>query len=101
VRPDGAFAYAFNGQTKDVTVVDGASGRSVPDLRGRHFSPDRSLAVALARRAVVVLDGATGRELARLGDVGSPDAVVFDARTAAAPVATAGVLGGAALPPRP
>ena len=120
VRPDGGFAYAINNQTKDVTVIDGATGRSVemiggngyslqtlggdrvlwqvsdselrlidmerqakaaefplPDLRGLFPSPDRSLAVALAKQTVLVLDGTSGAPLARLTDLARPDAVVF------------------------
>jgi DNA-binding beta-propeller fold protein YncE len=121
VRPDGRYAYAINSQTKDVTVVDGATGKSVgmiggggyaleplegghvlvevsgselrlidaernvqaaeimlPDLRGLFMSPDHSVAVALAKQVVLVLDGSTGKELARLTDFTSPDAIVFD-----------------------
>ena len=120
VRPDGAFAYAINSQTKDVTVVDGATGKSqgtiggggyslevlkggkflyevsgselrlidleknvkageIPlnDLRGLFLPNDRSVAVALAKGAVLVLDGVTGKELARHMDFVSPDAIVF------------------------
>ena len=121
VRPDGRFAYAVNNQTKDITVVDGTTGKSaemiggngyalellkdgrflyevsgselrlvdleknvkaaelpLDDLRGLFFPKDRSVAVALAKQTVLVLDGATGKELARLTDLVSPDAIVFD-----------------------
>jgi DNA-binding beta-propeller fold protein YncE len=121
VRPDGRYAYAINNQTKDITVVDGATGKSVemiggdgyslellkdgrflfevsgselrlvdmernvkaaeialPNLRGLFFPPDRSVGVALARQKVLVLDGASGKELARLSDFVSPDAIVFE-----------------------
>ncbi|HSD66884.1 MAG TPA: hypothetical protein VLF95_09295 [Vicinamibacteria bacterium] len=121
IRPDGRYAYAINSQTKDVTVVDGTTGRSVeaiggggyslevleggrflvevsgselrlfdlernvkaaevplPDLRGLFLSPDRSVAVALAKQVVLVLDGSTGKELARLAGFVSPDAIVFE-----------------------
>ncbi len=121
VRPDGRYAYAINSQTKDVTVVDTATGKSqgtiggggyaleplsggrflfevsgselrlidleknakageisLPDLRGLFFSQDRSVAVALAKQAVLVLDGASGKELARLTDLASPDTIVFE-----------------------
>jgi DNA-binding beta-propeller fold protein YncE len=121
VRPDGRYAYAINSQTKDVTVVDGATGKAVeiisgggyrlallkgaqivvevsgselrlidternvkvaeiplPDLRGLFSSPDRSVAVALAKQAVLVLDGVSGKQLARLTDFVSPDAVAFE-----------------------
>jgi DNA-binding beta-propeller fold protein YncE len=121
VRPDGRYAYAINNQTKDITVVDGMTGKSaemiggngyalevlkdgrfmfevsdselrlvdlernvkaaetpLPDLRGLFFAPDRSVAVALAKQAVLALDGATGKELARLTDFVSPDAIVFE-----------------------
>jgi DNA-binding beta-propeller fold protein YncE len=122
VRPDGRYAYAVNNQTKDITVVDGTTGKSalmiggngyslellkdgrfmfevsgselrlvdlernvkaaeipLADLRGLFFPPDRSVAVALARQVVLVLDGASGKELARLADFVAPVAVAFDA----------------------
>lgn len=121
VRPDGGYAYAINSQTKDVTVVDTASGKSkgtigggghalellkggrfmyevsgselrlidleknaenaeirLPDLRGLFFPDDRSVAVALAKQTVLVLEGTTGQELARLTDLTSPAAIVFE-----------------------
>ncbi len=121
VRPDGRFAYAINNQTKDITVVDAATGKSsgmiggngyalellndgrslfevsdselrlvdlernektleleLPGLRGLFFPPDRSVAVALARQAALLLDGTTGKPLARLSDFQSPDAIAFD-----------------------
>jgi DNA-binding beta-propeller fold protein YncE len=121
VRPDGRYGYAINSQTKDVTVVDGATGKSVeiigggghalelleggqvvvvvsgselrlidaernvkaeeipmPDLRGLWRSPDRSLAVALAKQVVLVLDGTTGKPLARLTDFVGPDVIAFE-----------------------
>lgn len=122
VRPDGRYAYAINNQTKDITVVDGTTGKAVEmiggngyslevlkdgrflfevsgsglrlvdlernakltetplsDLRGLYFPPDRSLAMALAKQVVLVLDGASGKELARLMDFASPAAIAFDA----------------------
>lgn len=121
VRPDGRFAYAINNQTKDITVVDAATGKSaeiiggngyslellkdgrflyevsdselrlvdmeknakaleipLPGLRGLFFPPDRSVAVALAQKAVLLFDGATGKPLARLSDFVSPDAIAFE-----------------------
>ncbi len=121
VRPDGRYAYAINNQTKDITVVDGTTGKSVEmiggngyslellkdgrsmlevsdselrlvdlernvktaeiplsDLRGLLFPPDRSVGVALAKQVVLLLDGATGKELARLTDFVSPDAIAFE-----------------------
>ena len=119
VRPDGRYAYAINNQTKDITVVDGATGKAVemiagsgysleslsdgrslvevsgselrlvdmesqkaqeiplPDLRGLYFTKDRSLAVALAQKVVLVLDGASGKELARLTGFTSADAIAL------------------------
>jgi DNA-binding beta-propeller fold protein YncE len=119
VRPDGRYAYAINNQTKDITVVDGATGRSVemiagygysleplsdgrslvevsgselrlvdmesqkaqeiplPDLRGLFFTKDRSLGIALAKQVVLVLDGASGKELARLTGFTSADAIAL------------------------
>lgn len=121
LRGDGRYAYAVNSQTKDVTVVDTATGRSqgtiggggyalevlqdglsmvevsnselrlidlenntkagetpLPDLRGLFFPKDRSVAVALAKQVVLVLDGTSGREIARFTDFVSPDAIVFE-----------------------
>ena len=121
VRPDGRYAYAINNQTKDITVVDGTTGKSaemiggngyalellkdgrfmfevsdselrlvdlernakaaeipLPDLRGLFFPPDRSVAVALAKQVVLALDGTSGKELARLTDFTSPDAIAFE-----------------------
>jgi DNA-binding beta-propeller fold protein YncE len=40
VRPDGAFAYAINMQTKDVTIVDGQTGRSVEIIGGGGYRLD-------------------------------------------------------------
>lgn len=120
VRPDGRYAYAINNQTKDITVVDGTTGKSaemiggngyalevlkggrflyevsdaslrlvdlerntkaleleLPDLRGLFFAPDRSVAVALAKQAVVVLDGVSGQPIGRWSDFTSPDAIAF------------------------
>jgi DNA-binding beta-propeller fold protein YncE len=120
VRPDGRYAYAINNQTKDITVVDGTTGKSVEmiggngyslellkdgqsllevsdsdlrlvdmqrnakaleipasDVRGVFFAADRSTAIALAKNLVLVLDGGTGKELARLTDLASPVAVAF------------------------
>ncbi len=119
VRPDGRYAYAINRQTKDVTVVDAATGKSVEmiggsgytlevlaggrlvlvsgselhvidtqrnvkaaeiplsDLRGLFLPPDRSVGIALAKQVVLLLDGASGRELARLSDFVTPAAIAF------------------------
>lgn len=49
----------------------------LPDLRGLFFAPDRSVAVALAKRVVLVLDGTSGKELARLTDISGPDTIAF------------------------
>jgi hypothetical protein len=46
-------------------------------LRGLFFPPDRSLGVALAKQAVLLLDGASGKELARLSDFVNPAAIAF------------------------
>jgi hypothetical protein len=40
--------------------------------------PDHSVAVALAKQVVPVLDGRSGNELARLTDFTNPDAIVFE-----------------------
>jgi hypothetical protein len=50
----------------------------LPDLRGLFFPPDRSVGMTLAKQVVLVLDGATGKELARLTDFVSPDAIAFE-----------------------
>jgi hypothetical protein len=54
-----------------------AAETPLADLRGLFRTPDGSKAAALARQLVLVLHGATGRELARLPDFVSPDAIVF------------------------
>jgi DNA-binding beta-propeller fold protein YncE len=79
----GAFLYQVSGS--ELRLIDlqrnaKAGEISLPDLRGLFFSRDRSVAVALAKQTVVLLDGTTGKELARLGDLTSPDAVVFESR---------------------
>ena len=38
VRPDGRYAYAINRQTKDVTVVDAATGKSVEMIGGSGYT---------------------------------------------------------------
>jgi hypothetical protein len=38
VRPDGRFAYAINSQTKDVTVVDGATAEAVEMIGGGGYA---------------------------------------------------------------
>jgi hypothetical protein len=49
----------------------------LPDLRRLFFTRDRSLAVALAKQVVVVLDGASGKELARHTAFASADAIAL------------------------
>ena len=46
-------------------------------LRGLLPSPDRACAVALADRTVLILDGATGKERARLTDFDDPIRIAF------------------------
>lgn len=46
-------------------------------LRGLRPSPDGACAVALAERAVLILDGATGKERARLTEFVKPTRVAF------------------------
>ena len=38
VRPDGRYAYAINNQTKDITVVDGTTGKSAEMIGGNGYS---------------------------------------------------------------
>ncbi len=57
---------------------------SLPGLRGLLRSPDGAFAVALAERTVLILDGATGKERARLTDLVQPIRIAF-APTAPSP----------------
>jgi hypothetical protein len=50
---------------------------SLPGLRGLLPSPDGAFAVALAERTVLILDGATGKERARLTDFVNPTRIAF------------------------
>ena len=68
VRPDGGYAYAINNQTKDITVVDGTTGKSALMIGGNGYSLE------------VLKDG---RFLLEVSDselrlVASPDAIAFD-----------------------
>lgn len=49
----------------------------LPGLRGLLRSPDGAFAVALAERTVLILDGTTGRERARLTDFVDPMRIAF------------------------
>jgi len=49
----------------------------LPGLRGLRPSPDGAFAVALAERNVLILDGATGKERARLTDFVNPIRIAF------------------------
>jgi DNA-binding beta-propeller fold protein YncE len=49
----------------------------LPGLRDFALAPDGTSAVALAGRTVLILDGATGRERARLTDLAKPTRVAF------------------------
>lgn len=54
----------------------------LPDLRGLAVSADGVHAVALAKGIVLTLDGATGKEVARLTDLVAPVDVRFESATA-------------------
>jgi len=58
---------------------------SLPGLRGLAPSPDGAFAVALAEHTVLILDGATGKERARLTDFVNPTRIVFAPTAAASP----------------
>jgi YVTN family beta-propeller protein len=76
----GRYLYEVSGsELRLLDLEKNAKAGEIPlsDLRGLFFCEDRSIAVALAKQVVLVLDGATGHELARATDLASPDAVVF------------------------
>jgi DNA-binding beta-propeller fold protein YncE len=84
----GGRALAFLGGStllvlgQGLQVIDTARNVKVdppllPALRGLSPSPDGAFAVALAERTVVILDGATGKERARLTDFVKPTRVAF------------------------
>jgi DNA-binding beta-propeller fold protein YncE len=76
----GQLLYEVSGSELRLIDLDkNAKAGEIPldDLRGLFFPQDRSVAVALAKQTVVVLDGATGKELARPIGFVSPDAIVF------------------------
>ena len=73
----------------EIHVIDAARNVKtdqirLPGLRGLVRTPDGAFAVALAERTVLILDGATGTERARLTDFVNPTRMVF-AQTAAGP----------------
>ena len=55
-----------------------AAELELPGLRGLAVSTDGAHAVALAKRAVLCLDGATGTVLAKLEEFADPSDVLFD-----------------------
>ena len=66
----------------EIHVIDAARNVKVgqiqlPGLRGLVTTPDGAFAVALAERTVLILDGATGKERARLTDFVNPTRIVF------------------------
>ena len=58
---------------------------SLPGLRGLVLSPDRAFAVALTEHTVLILDGATGKERARLTDFVKLTRIVFAPTAATSP----------------
>jgi hypothetical protein len=76
----GRLLYEVSGSELRLIDLDkNAKAGEIPldDLRGLFFAKDRSVAVALAKSTVLVLDGATGKELARPQGFVSPSAIVF------------------------
>ena len=66
----------------DIHIIDAARNVKadeirLPGLRGMLVSPDGAFAVSLAERTVLILDGATGKERARLTDFVKPIRVSF------------------------
>jgi DNA-binding beta-propeller fold protein YncE len=76
----GAMAVVSGGKLQLVDTAQNAKTAELdlPDLQGLAVSPDGAHALALAKRVVVLVDGATGKEAARLTDLLSPRDVVFD-----------------------
>jgi DNA-binding beta-propeller fold protein YncE len=76
----GALAVVSGGKLQLIDTARNAKTAELdlPDLQGLAVSPDGAHAVALAKRVVVLVDGATGKEAARLTDLLSPSDVVFD-----------------------
>jgi hypothetical protein len=77
-------AFVLDTGAKALVALELPSGKrlgalALPGLRGLFFPPDRSVAVALARQALLLFDGTTGKPLARLTDFQSPDAIAFAA----------------------
>jgi YVTN family beta-propeller protein len=74
----------------EIHVIDAAHNVKtgqirLPGLRGLVRSPDGAVAVALAERTVLILDGATGKERARLTDFLSPIRLAFAPAVSATP----------------
>jgi YVTN family beta-propeller protein len=68
----------------EIHVIDAARNVKtdqirLPGLRGVVRSPDGAFAVVLAERTVLILDGATGKERARLAGFVSPTRIAFQA----------------------
>ena len=67
---------------REIHVIDAARNVKtdqirLPGLRGLARTPDGAFAVALAERTVLILDGATGKERARLTDFVNPTRIVL------------------------
>jgi DNA-binding beta-propeller fold protein YncE len=74
----------------EIHVIDAARNLKtdqirLPGLRGLVRTPDGAIAVALAEHTVLILDGATGKERARLTDFVNLTRIVFAPTAAAAP----------------
>lgn len=75
----GALAVVSGGKVQIIDTEKNVKALELelPDLVGLAVTPDGAHAVAVAKRIVVVLDGATGKEVARLTDFVAPSDVVF------------------------
>jgi hypothetical protein len=80
VLAGGAMAVVSGGKIQIVDTVRNAKTAELelPDLQGLAVSPDGAHAVALAKRVVVLIDGVSGKETARLTDLLGPRDVVFE-----------------------
>jgi DNA-binding beta-propeller fold protein YncE len=76
----GALAVVSGGKLQLVDTAQNVKTAELdlPDLQGLAVSPDGAHALALAKRVVVLVDGATGKEAARLTDFLSPSDLVFE-----------------------
>jgi DNA-binding beta-propeller fold protein YncE len=83
----GAMAVVSGGklQLVDTARNTKTAELELPDLQGLAVSPDGAHAIALAKRVVVLIDGISGKEIARVTDLGPSDLVFESVRSDRAP----------------